>query len=220
MATANLPASQSLVLGDVDWQTYTRLLRIFAGRRSPRLTYDRGVLEFMSPSFEHEIDADLLGRFVVVLTEELGLPIQAGGSTTLRRRRRRRGLEPDRCWWIANEPRVRGKRQIDLRVDPPPDLAIEVDVSRSSLDRMSIYAALAVPEVWRLSGGQLTVQLLQPDGNYAAGASRVFPGLDTAVLLSFLGLRGQVDENGVVRQFRAWVQARIAGGWSVPAPPP
>jgi hypothetical protein len=133
VATANLPAVQnSLVLDAVDWRMYTGLLRVLAERRGLRLTYDRGTLEIMSPSFAHEIDADLLGRFVVALTEEIGLPIQAGRSTTLRRRRKRRGLEPDHCWWIANAPRMQGRRKLDLRVDPPPDLAVEIDVTAPS----------------------------------------------------------------------------------------
>ena len=97
MATVTAPASPRFVLSGVDWRTYTRLLHIFAERPSIRLAYDRGELEIMSPLPEHESDADMLGRFVVVLTEEMRLPIKAGRSTTLRRRRRQRGLEPDNC---------------------------------------------------------------------------------------------------------------------------
>jgi Uma2 family endonuclease len=97
MATVTSPASSRLVLTGIDWRTYTRLLRIFAETPSVRLAYDRGELEMMSPLPEHESDADMLGRFVVVLTEEMRLPIKAGRSTTLRRRRRQRGLEPDNC---------------------------------------------------------------------------------------------------------------------------
>src|SRR4029077_15203920 len=95
------PRRRSLVLHGIDWRTYTRLLRAFGDHSGVRMTYDRGELEIMAPLLRHDTPADLLGRFVVVLTEELGLGIRAGGSTTLRRRRRRRGLEPDRCWWIA-----------------------------------------------------------------------------------------------------------------------
>jgi Uma2 family endonuclease len=197
----------------VDWRTYERLLRTFAERPSVRLTYDRGVLEIMRPLLEHDNDGRFLGRLVVTLTGELGLPIMAGGSTTFRRRSKRRGLEPDDCFWIASEPRVRNKRRIDLRVDPPPDLAIEVDVIRSSLNRMGIYAALGVPEVWRLDGPALTFHALQADGRYVATThSRAFPLVAPADLLTFLALRGQMDENAVVRQFRAWVRQH--------APPP
>jgi Uma2 family endonuclease len=217
MATVTAPASRCLVLSGVDWQTYTRLLRIFADNPSVRLAYDRGELEMMSPLPEHESDADMLGRFVVVLTEEMQLPIKAGRSTTLRRRRRQRGLEPDNCYWIASEPRVRGKRRIDLRSDPPPDLAIEVDVTSSSLNRLGIYAALNVPEVWRFDEPTLTFHVLGAAGDYAESPhSAAFPVVAPADLVAFLALRATLDENAVVRQFRDWVRQRLAGGGGVP----
>ncbi|MGE3805852.1 MAG: Uma2 family endonuclease, partial [Gemmataceae bacterium] len=121
----------------------------------------------MSPLWEHENPASMLGRFVEVLTEELNLPCRAGGSMTLRRRRNRRGLEPDRCYWIASAPRLQGKTHLDLRVDPPPDLAIEVGVTRSSVDRMGIYAGIGVLEVWRLDKQGLTFEILN-SGSYQA----------------------------------------------------
>jgi Uma2 family endonuclease len=203
---------QRLVLHGVSWPEYTRMLRAFAERPGYRLTYDRGTLEIMSPLFEHEIDADLLGRFVVVLTEELSLPIQAGRSTTFRRRKMRRGLEPDHSWWIANAAKVQGKRRIDLAIDPPPDLAVEIDVTHRSLNRMSIYGRLGVPEVWRLDAQGLTFQVLQPDGSYAAQThSLSFAEFTPADLAAYLALRSQHDENEVVRQFRAFVRQRLAG---------
>src|SRR6266542_3916512 len=98
---------------------------------------------------EHESLGHFLGRLAVTLTEELNLPLKEGGSTTLRRKRKQKGIESDNCYWIAHEAQVRGKKVIRLRFDPPPDLALEVDVSRSSMNRMGIYASLKVPEVWR-----------------------------------------------------------------------
>jgi Uma2 family endonuclease len=187
------------------------MLRAFAERPGFRLTYDRGTLEIISPLFEHEIDADLLGRFVVVLTEELSLPLQAGRSTTFRRRRMRRGLEPDHSWWIAHAPQMRGKRRIDLRVDPPPDLTLEEDVTHRSLDRLSIYARLGVPEVWRLDAQGLTFLALQPNGRYAEQThSRTFPLFTPVDLMAHVSLRTQHDENEVVRQFRKFVRQRLA----------
>jgi len=174
----------------------------------------------MSPLHEHESDVEMLGRFVVVLTEELGLPIKAGRSTTFRRRRMRRGLEPDHSWWIGHEPQVRGKRRIDLRVDPPPDLAIEVDVTRRSLDRMAIYAQLGVPEVWRLDAQGLTFQAPQPNGRYAVQThSPTFPQFTPADLTAYVALRAQHDENEVVRRFRAFVRQRLAGAPGTTPPP-
>src|SRR3954470_13443873 len=107
MSTVQSCPSQSLVLYDVPWPTYERLLRAFADRPGVRLTYDRGILELMTLSHEHENRGCLLSRFVEVLTEEYALPAKGVVSTPFRRRKRRRGLEPDGCWWVANEALVR-----------------------------------------------------------------------------------------------------------------
>jgi Uma2 family endonuclease len=206
------PRPQRLVLYGVSWAEYTRMLRAFAGRPGFRLTYDRGTLEIMSPLHEHESAADLLGRFVVVLTEELGLPLKAGRSTTFRRRRMQRGLEPDHSWWIAHEPQMRGKLRVDLRVDPPPDLAIEIDVTHRAVNRMSIYARLGVPEVWQLDARRgLVFHALQPNHRYAEQThSLTFPQFTPADLTAHLALRAQCDENEVVRRFRNFVRQRLA----------
>jgi Uma2 family endonuclease len=197
----------SVLIPRTDWQTYSRLLRAFAERPGVRLTYDRGVLEIMSPRLRHDDPSSFLGRLVCTLTEELGMPIKQGGSTTLRRRRKQRGLEPDHCFWIANEPAMRTVRDLDLRIHPPPDLAIEVDVSNSSLDRMSIYATLGVTEVWRLDEPSLTFHVLGSGGLYdLVTHSRTFPQVTPADLMRFLILLGREEENAIVRQFRAWVR--------------
>lgn len=142
---------QRLVLYGQTWETYRRLLRAFADQRL-RVTYDRGTLEIMTLTHEHESDNRFVAQLVIFLTLELGLTQKQGGSKTMKRRRRQRGLEPDSCFWIANEPLVRGKKCIDWRVDPPPDLALEIDVGCSSVNRLGIYEALRVPEVWRFDG--------------------------------------------------------------------
>jgi Uma2 family endonuclease len=210
MSTLSVPTTQSLLLEGVNWKTYSRLLNALNERPTLRLTYDRGRLEIMTLSHEHENYSYILGRFVDALTEELNLPVKGGRSTTFRQRRKRRGLEPDNCWWIASELLVRGKDRIDLRVDPPPDLAMEIDVTHSSLDRLAIYAALRVPEVWRREGETLVCYLLGNDGKYIVSrTSRAFPGLAPADLMRFLALRGQMDENALIRQFRAWVRQQL-----------
>jgi Uma2 family endonuclease len=210
-----------LRLSGVDWRTYSRLLHAFAERPAVRLTYDRGELEIMSPLLEHDDDGAILGLMVHVLTDELGLSLHHGGSVTLRRRRRQRGLEPDRCFWIANAARIAGLRRLDLRRDPPPDLAIEVDVSRSSLNRMGIYAALGVPEVWRLDGDVLTFHVLDATGAYVvAPTSRSIPLVTPGDLVGFLQqARQAADQNVVMRQLRAWVQQRAASGGAPPSTP-
>jgi Uma2 family endonuclease len=218
MATTSAPAGQRLALTNVDWQTYTRLLRTFDERPALRLTYDRGTLEIMTITFGHESWGYVLGRMVDVLTEEPGLPVAGGGSTTFRRKKKRRGLEPDECYWITHEAQVRGKVRIDLRKDPPPDLAIEVEVSRSALNRMGIYAALGIPEVWRCDGQSLTFHVLNAQGRYDVRThSAIFPHVASADTLPFLMRRGQTEMNALMRQFRAWV--RQVHGPATPPPP-
>jgi Uma2 family endonuclease len=207
------PVGQYLLLSGIDWRTYTRLLHIFAERPGIRLTYDRGELEIMSPRLEHDNDGRLLGLLVGALTMELGLPIKRGGSTTLRRRLRQRGIEADECFWISNAPRMAGRRRLDLRRDPPPDLAIEVDVTHSSLDRLAIYAVLGVPEVWRLDANNLDFHVLGAEGTYTAAAtSLAFSFLTPADLFRFLDQARQAgDENAVERQFRDWIRQQPRG---------
>ncbi len=217
MATVQSPAPQGFILYGVSWQEYGRLLRAFAERPSVRLTYDRGTLELMTLSLEHESLVRFFNLLILALTLEFGLPLRGGGSTTFRRRRRRRGLESDECYWIASEPLVRGKEKIDLHRDPPPDLALEVDVSYSTLDRMKIYAALCVPEVWRYDGRALIFYVLGSDGTYiTAPDSKAMPQVRSADLAGLLALRGTMDENSLFRHFQSWARQRFGSGQATP----
>jgi Uma2 family endonuclease len=217
MTTVSLPGPiakrRCSRLVGIEWKTYTRLLHAFSEQPGYRLIYDRGVLEIMSPSLEHDEAGRFLCLLVQVLTEELGLPFKAGGGVTLRRQFLRRGIEADECFWIANAPRMAGVRQLNLRTDPPPDLAIEVDVSRRSLNRLGIYAALRVQEVWRLDGATLMFHALVARGTYlAVPTSLSFALVTPADVLGFVQLARQAsDTNVVIRQFRAWVRQRQAG---------
>jgi Uma2 family endonuclease len=204
--TQGPPVDNCLRLSGVGWDTYTKLLRAFGDQRGVRLTYDRGELEIMSPSWTHEDGAWFLGDLIFVMTEELGLTLRRGGSLTMRRRKKRKGLEPDTCYWIANAPKVLGKTKLNFKTDPPPDLAVEIEVTRSSLKRMGIYAALAVPEVWRFDGITLTFHGLDAGQYILLTHSASFPKVTSADLLPFLQQVTQVDQNDLVRQFRAWVR--------------
>lgn len=205
MATAPSSIKPTAVLHDIDWRTYTRLLRAFEATHRFRLTYDRGTLEIMSPLWEHERPAYILGMFVDVIVQELQLPYEPGRSVTLRRRRKKRGLEPDNCYWIASAGRLAGKTHLDLRVDPPPDLAIEMDVTHSSLDRMSIYAAVGVPEVWRVTSEGLAFHHLEAGAYQVRSKSLSFPQLASADLIPFLSQLGKTGTTALIGQFRHWV---------------
>ncbi|HEX8201058.1 MAG TPA: Uma2 family endonuclease [Isosphaeraceae bacterium] len=144
MATVQAPAEQRLVLWDVGWKGYLALLDVVGDRRI-RITYDRGNVELMTVSPLHEFSKKNLARLIEILSYELDLDIRSGGSFTFKREDLDRGLEPDECYWFRNEPLVRMKMEFDPLIDPPPDLVVEVEVSRSVLDRMGILAALGVP---------------------------------------------------------------------------
>lgn len=207
-----VPIEQRLVLSGVPWSTYESLLRHFEGRHL-RLNYDRGALEIMTVSPEHERAKKLLARLLEALTEELDLPIASFGNTTFRREDAARGLESDECWYIQHEGQMRDRKELDLLVDPPPDLVVEVEISRSVVDRMDLYARLGVPEVWRYDGETLKVCLLTAANEYAeANQSRAFPGLSLAEVNRFLAQQGTVDEARLVKSFRIWVRESARGG--------
>lgn len=204
--SVSIAPEQHAVLHGIRWETYERLLEELEDRHL-RLTYDSGTLEVMSPSRPHERIRHLLGRMVEAATEEWGVAIEGGGSTTWRREDLQKGLEPDECYWVQNEALIRGRDDLDLGVDPPPDLAIEVDVWSCSLDRLSIYGALGVPEVWRWEDGRIAVHVRQSDGTYAlSDQSQCFPWMPMHELSAWLDRDRDLDENSRIRAFRAWVR--------------
>jgi Uma2 family endonuclease len=199
-------APQRFLLEDVRWETYATFLESLGDRPGLYLTYDRGRLELMTKSPIHEWLSRMMGRLVEMLSFELDIPIRSGGSFTMLREDLERGLEPDECYWIASEALVRNKREIDLTKSPPPDLAIEIDVTNSSLNRQGIYAALGVPELWRYDQESIQVCLLQPDGSYqVAEKSKAFPFLPVQELTRFLNIEDGNDETTRLREFVAWL---------------
>jgi Uma2 family endonuclease len=198
-----------MILRGVSWSTYQGLIRDLESEPGKRLTYDRGTLEIMVPLPPHEDYKKRIGRMVETTTEELEIEVRSLGSTTWSREDLQKGLEPDQCYYIQNEQAVRGKDDIDLTQDPPPDLAIEVDNTSSSIDPMAIYAALGVPEVWRFDGESLTIYRLV-GGEYASQEqSEVLPLLQRGDILRFLHSSQTMGETSWVREFRKWVRERV-----------
>jgi Uma2 family endonuclease len=186
----------------VRWETYQALSIDLAENPSKRLTYDQGTLEIRTPRPEHEINKGFLGRLVQTTTEVLGLEILSLCSTRLSREDLQKGIEPDECYYITNEALVRGKIDFDFNADPVPDLAIEVDITSSSLNRLGIYAALGVAEIWRFDGENLTIYCLE-EGHYREREiSIVLPILSRSMILEFVRKRGEVGENALLREFR------------------
>lgn len=185
---------QQFNLSGVTWADYEAVLSM-VGDRHIFVTYDRGRIEITSPSWAHDNRADRIGVMIRNVAEGLRVGVRGGGSATFRRADLDRGIEPDKCFYVANEPRVRNHTAIDPSVDPPPDLCVEVEMSSRLLDRIAIYAALGVPELWRDDGRWLRTFALAPDRAYVeTPASLAFPTLSVGRLNRYLNWAAGWDE--------------------------
>jgi Uma2 family endonuclease len=201
---------QRLLLTGVKYTDFERLAewRDAAGRRAVCFAFDHGKLEIMVITNTHERFKKIVALLIEDWIEETGGRYAPSGQLTHKREDLERGFEPDECYYIQNCDKVLGVGEIDFTKDPPPDLAVEVEVSRTLLDRLPIYAAFKVPEVWRYNGERLTVLLLQSDGSYQESAtSRALPNLPLTELPRFLEMAARVDYATIGRQFRTWVRS-------------
>ncbi len=210
--TARPAEPQYQLLRGQTWQDYQRALadRERSGRRY-RITYDRGVLEIMTVGAPHERWKSRLANLVELFMMERAIPFECLGNWTFQREDLDRGLEPDLCYYVQHEAQVRGRNDLNLDRDPPPDLAIEVESSRTVLNRIGIYEALGVPEIWRFDGEALTVLVRGPDGRYApAPASRALPTLTLDEVRRRMQNLGATDQGSWMRDWQAWVRANVA----------
>jgi Uma2 family endonuclease len=205
MATvASPPTEQRIVLHNVAWDTYERLLADHENSSAPRFTYDHGELEILSPSTEHEEGNRSLAMFVEIVALEQEIDVRNVGSMTFKREDLQQGLEPDSSFYIQNEPRVRGRTQIDLAIDPPPDLVIEMEVSRQAIPKLPLYASMGIPEVWRSDKGQVTILRLH-EGNYSESiSSAALPPITSEILTRFLAESRSLRRTVWLRQVREW----------------
>jgi Uma2 family endonuclease len=200
-------AEQRFLLHDVSWDFYEALLQEI-GDRAIRVTYDRGDLELMSPSGEHEHCKWIIGRFIETMADELEMPFRSGGSTTFRSKRHKKGLEADECYYLGAQSMARRKARAARSKLIGPDVAVEIDISRGSIERLEVYAALKVKEVWRYNGKTLKVHVLKPSGQYQpVDRSPTFPWLPLEDVSRFLDQRDELDDSSLVRGFRRHIQA-------------
>jgi Uma2 family endonuclease len=193
--------SNHVILKGVSWSTYKALMAEVGDDRAWRIAYNQGVLEIRMPLQEHEIPKIMIAEFITAIVDELEIEIMQVGSLTLEHEELTRAVEPDTCFYIQNESRVRGKN-INLQTDPPPDLAIESDYTSSSLDKFSLYASLGVPELWRYTRQILQVYRLV-EGNYELSEqSLAFPFLPIAEIPGFIEQSRTIGQRAAVRLFR------------------
>ncbi|MGH7137947.1 MAG: Uma2 family endonuclease, partial [Pirellulales bacterium] len=209
MATVQqIAAEPRFVLNGVSWETYVALRDIEANWHV-RMTYDRGTLEMKVNSDRHENMKKLIGRLIEAFTAELNIPLRSFGETTWRRREIDKGLEADECYYIVNQTLVSRRVEVDLLRDPPPDLALEVVVSHGDVDKMAIYAALGVPEVWHWEDDNLQAYALE-QGRYVPRETSVnLPILRVKDLDEFLDPGQALDESAWINAFRAWARERF-----------
>lgn len=175
-----------VILHGVSWQTFHHLLTDRGERCGVLLAYDRGTVELRMPSQEHEWVKTTLTQIIEAIAFARDLDYRSLGSTTFGREDLDRGFEPDACFYLAHADAVPLTRPLDLTVDPAPDVVIEVDISRSSLDKLPIYAALGVPEVWRYSNRNVEIRCLTVGGYGLADTSQALPGMTAALVQQFL----------------------------------
>lgn len=204
-----VPPGQKVWLQDASWLEFEAILRELGDRRAARVAYDRGTVEIMTPLPEHEASKILVADFIKVLLEELDIEFYPLGSTTFKREQLQQGIEPDECFYIRNEAAVRGKERLDLDVDPPPDLVLEIEVT--SRTHPEIYAALGVPELWRFAGGTLDIGVLQGGRYVSVPESPTFPGWPLpAAIPAYLQRSKTAGRNRAMGSFRAWVRQKLA----------
>jgi Uma2 family endonuclease len=203
-----VPPGQRVLLSGVSWQEFEAILEDLGDRRASRVAYDNGTLEIMTPLPEHETNKELVSDLVKALLEELDIEFLTLGSTTFKNEEMDKGIEPDNCFYIQNEAAVRGKNRLDLTVDPPPDLALEIDVT--SRTHPSIYEALGVLELWRFENGKLQINVLEEGKYIKCEHSQNFPHFPLIEMIpQYLSQCRTIGRNKTMRAFRAWVREQL-----------
>jgi Uma2 family endonuclease len=202
-AIEHLPRGASLVMQEVTWDDYEELLVELADYRSIRVSFDDGRIEFVSPLNKHEKIIRFIDRMVHVFGEIRKLKIEHYGSSNWKRKVLAKGVQPDCCYYINSADLVIGKQQLNLDVDPPPDIAVEIDVTSSSIRKFSIYAALKVPEFWRYDGTKFQIFRLKNETYSEIPASQILPRLTGGQLVETIELSQSVGHTAALQTFRS-----------------
>lgn len=210
--TVTMNAETRVVLEPVSWSLYQQILTELGDSRGTRLAYDNGRLEIMSPSDSHEHVKTIVARLIEAYADAAGVDIEGLGSWTLNREDQNKGIEPDECYYVQSFPAIAQKKRLDLAVDPPPDLAIEVEITSSSLPKQPIYAALGVGEIWRFDGKRYRIFRRTAEGAYVEShQSGCFPDLPIDEVNRFVRIGLESRQPAAVRALREWMKGRSTG---------
>ncbi|MDZ8027929.1 MAG: Uma2 family endonuclease [Nostoc sp. DedQUE11] len=209
VTTAKLSETRD-VLQNISWQTFKAMLADMGCERNKRLAYDNGIVEIMTPLMPHENSNRLIEGFVLVLCEEFGLEVKSAGSLTMTRDDLEQGAEPDSSYYIQNEFLVRNKENIDLNIDPPPDLILEVEYSRSKINKLNLYASMGVSEFWRYNGSVLRIYTLN-NGQYSQSEnSPTFASVLVTEIPRFIQESKKIGQIAATRAFRSWIKQQMS----------
>lgn len=203
-----MPANTVVTFHDVSWQEYEALLKRVGERSGRRISYNEGTMQVLTLSTEHETYNRALNNLISHLNFKLRIGIAFFGSATIKKKRRQKGKEPDSCFYVQTAPALGNRIKLDFEKDPPPDVAIEIDIYHESRDQFIIYAGLGVPEVWRYDGQQLTIHLLEQGYYLIAPVSRALPKLTGAALTEFLACYRQEGELQALLAFDEWLETQ------------
>ncbi len=199
---------QQLLLQDISWSDFESILEDLGEHRSSRISYSNGVMEIMVPLPEHEKHKEIIGDLVKILLEKLSIDFEGLGSTTFKNVPMAQAIEADTCFYIKNYRAVIGKDRLDLTIDPPPDLAIEIDITNRT--RLDNYLLLKVPELWRYSRTGLQIYLLQGDRYTESLTSPNFPNIPIVELIETYVKQAQIEgRSKAIRALRAWIEQNL-----------
>jgi len=205
LSQLEIPAGNQLLLRNVDWESFEQLLEELGDNRGTRLSFSDNTVEIMSPMAAHENDKRIIGRIVETILEEMGVEYASLGSTTFKNKQMTQAVEPDECFYIQNETKIRGKNRINLEKDPPPDLAIEIDLT--SRTRFNNYEKLGVPELWRFDGKSLNINTLQNNVYIESSQSRQFPNIPLKEAIPhFVEESKTHGRSKMLKSFKLWLK--------------
>ena len=205
-AIERLPRNGTLVLYGVPWEEYEEVLAQTESKPAYRVSYNDGILKITSPRPDHEYPKDVALSLVRTYADEMDIMLESYGSTTYRRRKKAKGAEPDTSFYVQNAARMIARAEIDLEKDPPPDVVVEIDTTNESTDKLEIYAALGVSEIWRFDGKKFEILLLEGDRYRETSKSLALPLISADILTEYLN-RGKTEgQTAMLKAFRRFLR--------------